>query len=367
MILHEQWSREQLKQLRKDEHFTCPQCHQTVQLKVGAINVPHFSHRRDEACEQLFSEGESLTHLQGKLDLYHLLQTDPRLTVQLEPYLRELHQRPDLLLEQDNLRTPLEFQVSRIPTEDLNKRTARYKAYSMEPLWILFTPRKIISLTEGPTICSLNSFERQFLQHLTTQPYLLTYHPETKHFHYVSSLLHIEKNTYIVNHRKLPLAMQQYPLAVPRRLSPNDLTQYLRLFNRRRTQYIQSAQLYNRQGIQHVFLRCCYELRMTPSALPAWIGVPVAFDDGFVVHPCEWQIAFLHYLRISGKNCQEKRQQSIYQQFIQRYDPGNAKMISSVRKYHLFLGQIGFTKENGIPKLTEQEKYTDILSEYLQK
>ncbi|HLR10945.1 MAG TPA: competence protein CoiA family protein [Sporosarcina sp.] len=365
-ILHKQWSREQLKQLRKKEQFFCPQCNHVLQLKVGAINIPHFSHQHHKACDQFFSEGETFEHLQGKLDLYHFFQTYPQLNVQIEPYLSELRQRPDLLIYQQDMWKPIEFQVSRIPVEKMQRRTNHYKEHSMDPLWILHTPANLLSLTEGPTMFSINSFTYQFLTNLNNQQYLFTYHPETKTFYYLSNLMHIEKQKYIVNHRKLPLSLQRYPFATPKKLSREEMNQYMMLFNRAREKYIQSAIFYNRQGVNNVFLRSCYELQIVPSLLPSWIGVPITYNDGFIVHPCEWQIAFIYYLHKidDGKLSSAE---TIYQQFLYRFYEINEQSLYAVNMYHLFLKRVGYEKIKNTVRLTEQQKLSVILSEYLQK
>ena len=53
----------------------------------------------------------------------------------------------------------------------------------------------------------------------------------------------------------------------------------------------------NRKGINDPFLRRCYELRMLPTELPIWIGLPVRFAKSFREHACEWQLAFIHYMK----------------------------------------------------------------------
>lgn len=365
IVLHDRWTRDELKKLRQLEQFICPQCNGFLRLKVGAINIPHFAHYNDESCEQYFSEGETYEHLQGKLDLYHFFQAYPSLEIQLEPYLPKLKQRPDLLIRQKSRLMPIEFQVSRISRAQMEERTYGYEAHSLEPLWILHTPSKIIALTKGPAIYSLNSFEYQFLIDLE-QGYLFTYNPKTKTFHYISNLMHIENNKYIVNHRTLSIANQQYPFATPKALSTEEVQQYLALFQQEREKYIQSVLFYNRKGINNVFLRSCYEMRIVPSLLPKWIGVPIAFDDGFAVHSCEWQMAFVHYLG-DAPFALQLGDQSLYEQFLNQYYRVNTCALFAIETYHSFLVEIGYDHHARTVQVTEQNKYSVILSEYLQK
>ena len=82
-----------LYELRQTTTFYCPQCKESLQLKIGRIKIPHFAHVKNSQCESLFSDGESLTHLLGKQQLFTFFQQYGN--VQLEPYLQQLHQRPN--------------------------------------------------------------------------------------------------------------------------------------------------------------------------------------------------------------------------------------------------------------------------------
>ena len=45
-----------------------------------------------------------------------------------------------------------------------------------------------------------------------------------------------------------------------------------------RNQFLQSRILLNKRGVNDPFLRMCYELRVIPTNLPKWIGLPVPFQ-----------------------------------------------------------------------------------------
>ena len=68
-------------------------------------------------CSQLFAEGESTLHLQGKIQLYEWFKKHGH-QVKLEPYLKELSQRPDLLVTIDKEQFAVEFQCSTISHEN---------------------------------------------------------------------------------------------------------------------------------------------------------------------------------------------------------------------------------------------------------
>ncbi|MCA9725259.1 MAG: competence protein CoiA, partial [Kurthia sp.] len=68
VYLTHELSKERLLEIRQTQHFYCPACHEQLVLKIGQVMIPHFAHRKNEHC-QVFSEGESALHLQGKYAL----------------------------------------------------------------------------------------------------------------------------------------------------------------------------------------------------------------------------------------------------------------------------------------------------------
>lgn len=123
------------KNLCKNEVFYCPSCRGRVCLKVGQIKRPHFAHHRNRIC-QAFSEGETVEHLEGKLQLATYLKISEK-NVQLEAYLPGLQQRPDILFERDNRKIAIEFQCSSISIEKIVERTQGYLNANYEVIWIL--------------------------------------------------------------------------------------------------------------------------------------------------------------------------------------------------------------------------------------
>lgn len=107
--------------------FRCPVCHTTVYLKAGAIMMPHFAHRSRKIC-QVFSEGETAEHLQGKRLLQQFFPSS-----YLEVYLPQIQQRPDLLLAH----YAIEFQCSTLKFTRFLERTTHYQAAHFQPVWIV--------------------------------------------------------------------------------------------------------------------------------------------------------------------------------------------------------------------------------------
>ncbi|RDW18274.1 hypothetical protein CWR48_11870 [Oceanobacillus arenosus] len=129
-------SRAELRKLKEQQlNFYCPICKGQVVMKVGSKVIPHFAHRSINDCPA--SEGgEGKYHEQGKLLLYKWLKSQ-MLHVELEVYLPEINQRPDLLLTINNRRIAIEYQCSKIPIEQVKKRNDGYKEIGIIPIWIL--------------------------------------------------------------------------------------------------------------------------------------------------------------------------------------------------------------------------------------
>lgn len=123
------------KKLSKNQSYYCPSCKSKVFLKIGEIMCPHFAHYKKSDC-QVFSEGETAEHLKGKLALADYFKTNSE-EVQLEAYLPELKQRPDILIKNNKRKIAIEFQCSSISIEKINQRTDGYLKAGYDVLWIL--------------------------------------------------------------------------------------------------------------------------------------------------------------------------------------------------------------------------------------
>lgn len=128
-------SKTELLEQRKNEKFYCPACHNEVVLKLGDIHIWHFAHKKTEACAAQL-EGETTYHITGKKLLYNWLKAQG-LEVYLEPYIREIQQRPDILLKVHDKIYPIEFQCAKIPQQLFHKRTKEYRKLNYEPIWIV--------------------------------------------------------------------------------------------------------------------------------------------------------------------------------------------------------------------------------------
>lgn len=345
VVLNETHQREHLRAWRLTEQFACPQCGERVLLKVGSVRIPHFSHVSDSTCSANFSEGESQPHLQGKQLLHSMFQRLNKLPV-LEPFIPELAQRPDLLIEHDGRSIPIEFQCSRLPEDVKAGRTIGYQSIGIEPVWILHTPNKYRDLPEGLNVYSFTAFQQLFFsEELSPERTLLTLSPETKQFHYFSHLLPLEGNRFIGIHRKLSISLQIFPFARPK-LPDDQLIQiYCKFYKYHRKTYLERVLFLNRKGVQNPFLKACYEMKMRPTELPAWIGVPVKYNGAFTVPDCEWQLGIIYMLKRFGFSSSRVPIQRL-RRFIHSYPGYKEDQLLACTEYLHFLQRINWKKKD---------------------
>lgn len=163
-------SRQQLS-LHRSKQFFCPVCEERVILKAGLQVVPHFAHLSSQLCPST-TGGEGPYHEQGKLILYEWL-TKQSLDVQLEAYLPEINQQPDLLITVNQKKIAIEFQCSRIPTEIIRQRNLGYLRANIQPIWIL-SARLFKQRTAH--VIHMDHFTRQFIQQFSKNYPLTIYY-----------------------------------------------------------------------------------------------------------------------------------------------------------------------------------------------
>ncbi|MDR3190478.1 MAG: hypothetical protein LBT80_04645 [Lactobacillaceae bacterium] len=122
-------------QATQPANFTCPVCASPVRLRHGKINLPHFAHVDLQVCAQV-SEGESVEHMQGKLQLMAYYQAKGA-TVELEVYLPSIKQRADLLVTYHGRQFVVEYQCASVAVSQVAARTQGYLSLQLPVLWIL--------------------------------------------------------------------------------------------------------------------------------------------------------------------------------------------------------------------------------------
>ncbi|GAB2026637.1 competence protein CoiA [Lactovum odontotermitis] len=115
----------------RKQKFFCPACKSELRLRRGTIKIPHFAHVSLQNC-QSWSENESAQHLALKKVIFAWASRSGT-KVEIEKYLSELEQTPDLLIED---RIAVEVQCSRLSVRRLWERTLNYRSHGCHVLWL---------------------------------------------------------------------------------------------------------------------------------------------------------------------------------------------------------------------------------------
>lgn len=126
-LLHK--TREEIDQLKEVQYF-CPICESVVQIKNGRVKIPHFAHYSRSDCS-FGTTGETQEHLSLK-EMFATWCESEGLAYELEKYLPEINQRPDLLIG----KVAVEFQCSSLPLSRLIERSKTYRESGYQPVWI---------------------------------------------------------------------------------------------------------------------------------------------------------------------------------------------------------------------------------------
>ncbi|MGN4126531.1 competence protein CoiA [Lysinibacillus sphaericus] len=291
-----QHTRDALRLFRKNSNFFCPQCQQPVQLKIGTVNIPHFAHIANQVCERLFAEGESMLHLQGKVQLFEWLKKLGH-TVELEPFIKRLSQRPDILVTKEHHQIAIEFQCSALSFEKWQLRTAGYESIHIKALWLFQTPKKNLTSQDTLKITIPPIIQQAITYPYKGLPYLMTYDAHAARFNYWTNLLYVQGYTFIAKLQYVPIEKQQFPFYVPKPVTKEAFDSYWQLYKKICAQYGYQRLLRSKKGVQDTFLRSCYELRYSLEAMPVYVGIPVKNAEAIPMFSLEWQTILHHFCR----------------------------------------------------------------------
>ncbi|MFC2949917.1 competence protein CoiA [Virgibacillus sediminis] len=128
-------SRKEIDTWKRTGVFYCPSCSKPVIIKAGPKVIPHFAHQSVRNCPSSVG-GEGMYHEKGKRLLYRWLHAQ-HLEVELEAYLPNIKQRPDLLLTINGRQIAMEYQCARISEKQIYSRNKGYIQKGIIPIWIL--------------------------------------------------------------------------------------------------------------------------------------------------------------------------------------------------------------------------------------
>ena len=350
----------ELKNIRQTTRFYCPQCKNKLQLKVGQVKIPHFAHIHASLCENAFSEGESTAHLLGKQQLFTFFSKQTN-AVQLESYIHQLKQRPDLLVTHGNQQYAIEFQCTSIPTVQIQERTAGYVHFQIHPLWLVKTPEQLQK--QGIMKLSLSEFYQQFITHYKNDKYLLTYDPEKCVFTYFSNLHYLQGNMWIGKVQSLSIEHQKFPFFVPKRLTIKEYKRLWIVYQMHRDRFVKSRLLLSRSGVNDLFLRSIYELRLARDVLPKFIGIPVFGSESIPLFGVEWQLNLFHFLHVTNLKLTQLNDQAIHAFMRSIKLPDDNIVHQTVSRYIAFLRKIGVHYIH--TEIEDEEIFSNLYSEYI--
>ena len=274
---------DELERHRRECQFYCPVCKERVMIRSGQKVIPHFAHYPKSSCPEI-KGGEGNYHEKGKLLLYQWLKSQ-HLHVELEPYLKEIKQQPDILLLLQGKIIAIEYQCARIPIRDIQRRNNGYKQRGIIPIWILGGNQ---FKRQGNNHLKIDQFTNQFIHQFSpkTSKRLFYFCPETlqltifQNFYFINASQAIGKFYF----EKLN-QMKFTDLFGERHLSKHNLYQLWkgekRKFRLNNNQRIYGMHLAWRQWLylQHTHL----------EYLPSLIYLPVSAQHLMKTPPWDWQ------------------------------------------------------------------------------
>lgn len=148
------YSKEELREYSDKRILKCDCCDSTMIYKHGDYKIPHFAHINSE-CRLGYSEPETEEHMNGKLVIYNFLKTQNVENLELEKWIPETKQRPDIYFEFNGEKFVVEFQCTPIATE-FNDRRKLYELSGIKDIWILGYNNY------GFTNCSIRDFNHVY-------------------------------------------------------------------------------------------------------------------------------------------------------------------------------------------------------------
>lgn len=168
-------------------------------MKLGLQKAPHFAHKQNKSCS-IDIEPESAYHLEGKRQLYVWLKTQ-RASPILEPYIRTINQRPDVMARIKEHMLAVEYQCANIAPDVFQKRTEGFKQEGIIPQWIMGYSR--LKRTAS-SFYQLSAFHWQFIN---ASPYreLICYCPERRSFLRLSHIIPFYTNHSYSSVQTIPI------------------------------------------------------------------------------------------------------------------------------------------------------------------
>lgn len=142
----------------------CPVCGAKMIYCHGNYKEPYFKHEINSDCPDIYSEGVTQEHIEGIKTLYSWLKSNIEITdIELEKWIPETKQRPDIYFKYKEKEYCIEYQCSPISTK-YAKRRELYRLQGINDIWILGTIKYFEESSNylEKIIHRKNSFEKRF-------------------------------------------------------------------------------------------------------------------------------------------------------------------------------------------------------------
>ncbi|HDR4858889.1 competence protein [Bacillus thuringiensis] len=281
---------ELLRRMRQQERFFCVACGKEVQMKLGKQKSWHFAHKKVDSC-LAFYEAESMYHRHGKELLYRWFERQ-NFHVDIEHYLPQIQQRPDIFIERAGRKIAIEYQCANLSIEQLYKRTYSYWRAGIQVIWIIGGNQLKKQSAYWMKFSSLMAFSLQSYP----QPFLIFFCSKQKSFMKCAFLTSFSTSVSFSHTIYLPTETTTFELlfsSVPFQKEILD-----REWKQRKDYFRKNALPiwnYNYKSL----LRLLYQFKCTPASFPSEIGVPLPSGFAFQTNPFIWQ-AFL-YMKCIGE------------------------------------------------------------------
>lgn len=130
-----EYDKEKIREFSNKGILKCECCGDKMIYKHGDFKIPHFAHVNKD-CDYYYNEPETDEHIYGKVELYNWLKTQDVNNLELESWIPETKQRPDIYFEKNGERYVIEFQCTPIATE-FNNRHELYGLNGIKDIWVL--------------------------------------------------------------------------------------------------------------------------------------------------------------------------------------------------------------------------------------
>ncbi len=278
-------------QAKKNERYVCPSCQQDLILKQGPIKHAHFAHYQQSTC-QTFSEAESEEHLRAKLLLFKWLSQSFD-EVEMEAYLSDLCQRPDLLFtDQRGLKICVEIQCSSLSLQRMVERTTNYLKHGYKVWWIL---GKNLNIQKD----QVTHLQKSFIHGLNNK--LCLFHLDCDR-QLIFTYTHIQCSSYgklFYQSRSFPLSTSTY----------DDLLHYCWHVEAPQLSIESNLSLYHRKWMRALKFRQknmlpliekLYQQGQSLQTCSHLIYIDLAYDCLLASHPMLWKFKLVCWLRAGG-------------------------------------------------------------------